>query len=464
MLPFVQKVKNYMDKHKLIVQGERLLIACSGGADSIALVRLLYDLQKEYELDIAIVHTDHQLRGEESAEDMQFVELLAKNLELPFYGAKIEVPRRVAAEGGNLSVICREERYAFFERIMRQYNYDKLVLGHHADDQIETVLMSLVRGTLSSSITGIPRTRPFSIGQIIRPFLCVTKEEIFEYVNLLGQPFRHDSSNDKHTYTRNRIRHTVVPMLVKENAHLSDQIQSFVERQQQDDAFLQRLAKEKFEQLVTASLNGTFFLDTMRFVEVPYALQRRVVLLLLNYLYHESDILLNDRLIESIISACNEREGNAVIHLPNGFFLVRHYHKVQFTSSYKKTERSRQMEIREDCWQDVGAGFSIYFTRDQNVMDTGEKWFVQLENNSLPLFIRQKVDGDRIQVKGMTSPKKVSRLFIDEKISTDDRAIWPLLVNQYDEILAVIGLRYDERFSKEYHGQNYVIYLKQNNY
>ncbi|MFF2755649.1 tRNA lysidine(34) synthetase TilS [Psychrobacillus sp. NPDC058041] len=462
MLPFVQKVKKYIDKHKLIEEGERLLLACSGGADSVALVRVLYELQKEYACEIAIVHTDHQLRGEESEEDMRFVEQLAETLRIPFYGTKIEVPNRVSIEGGNVQVICREERYAYFERIMEKHKYQKLVLGHHAVDQIETVVMSLVRGTLASSITGIPMRRSFSVGEIIRPFLCVTKDEILDYIQLLHQNFRHDPSNDKHTYTRNRIRHKVVPFLVEENSHVSDKIQSFVEKQQQDDALLKVMAKEKFEQLVTINSNGNFFLDTMRFSEVPSALQRRVVLLLLNYLYNESEILLNDRLVESILSVCNECEGNMEIHLPNGFLLVRHYNTVQFTSSFHESPLPGEIVIQEDYWHDIGAGFSIYLTSNLNGNISNEKWFVQLENNSLPLFIRQKEEGDRIQVKGMSSPKKVSRLFIDEKVSAEDRRVWPLLVNQNNDILAVIGLRYEKRFSKEYQGQNYVIYLKQN--
>ncbi|ALC87086.1 hypothetical protein AM499_15640 [Bacillus sp. FJAT-22090] len=460
MLSFAQKVKKYIDKHNLIDKGERLLIACSGGADSVALVRVLYELQKDYEIDIAIVHTDHQLRGEESAQDMRFVEELANSLKLPFYGTKIEVPSRVAEEGGNVQVICREERYAYFEVIMEQHNYPKLVLGHHADDQVETVIMSLVRGTLSSSITGIPRTRNFSTGEIIRPFLGVTKEEIFNYVHLLNQRFRHDPSNDKHTYTRNRIRHKVVPLLKEENALVSDRIQLFVEKQQQDDTLLQIMAKEKFEQLVTVDSNHSFFLDTMHFKEVPIALQRRVVLLLLNYLYNESDTFLNDRLIESILFACNEFEGNSVIHLPKSFFLVRHYNKVQFTSSIKEPALMGKMEIQEDCWFEVGAGFSIYLTRNIEANISEEKFYVQLDHDQLPLFIRQKAEGDRIHMKGMSSPKKVSRLFIDEKITAEDRYVWPLLVSKNNDILAVIGLRYEERFSKEYHGQNFVLYLK----
>ncbi|WP_166462469.1 tRNA lysidine(34) synthetase TilS [Psychrobacillus vulpis] len=460
MLPFVRKVKNYIDKHHLIEKGERLLVACSGGADSVALVCALHEIQEEYALQIGIVHTDHQLREEESAQDMQFVEQLAESLQLPFYGTKIEVPHRVAQEGGNVQVICREERYAYFESIMAQYQYQKLVQGHHADDQTETVLMSLMRGSLTPSITGIPRTRPFSIGKIIRPFLCVTKEEILEYVHLLSQSFRHDPSNDKHTYTRNRVRHKVVPLLKEENPQISESIRLFVEKQQQDDILLQTMAKEKYEQLVTVDSEGTFILDTMHFAEVPIALQRRVVLLLLKYLYINSDILLNERLIESILSACNEHEGNALIHLPNAFFLIRHYNKIQFTSSSRELEISNKIVIQEDSWQRIGAGFSIYLTKNLEKHFSDEKWFVQLENDLLPLSSRQKADGDRIQVKGMSSPKKVSRLFIDEKISAEERHVWPLLVNRNNDIIAVIGLRYEERFSKEYNGQNYVMYVK----
>jgi len=205
MHPFILKVKKYIDKYQLIQRGDRLLLACSGGADSVAAVLTFHELKKLYNLQLGIVHTDHQLRGAESAEDMHFVEQLAIRLDISFYGTTLEVPSRVEAEGGNVQVICREERYAYFDTVMKQENFDKLVFGHHADDQIETIIMSLVRGTLASSLTGIPITRPFSNGSIIRPFLCVTKDEILDYVQFQKQAFRHDPSNDKHTYTRNLL-------------------------------------------------------------------------------------------------------------------------------------------------------------------------------------------------------------------------------------------------------------------
>ena len=460
MLPIVRKVKNYIDKNNLIEGGERLLIACSGGADSVALVLILNDMKEQYGVEIGIVHTDHQLRGEESAEDMRFVEQLAKRLNLPFHAATLEVPSRVAAENGNVQVICREERYAFFANTMEQYKYDKLVVGHHADDQIESVIMSLVRGSISSSLTGIPKSRPFSIGQIIRPLLAITKVEIFDYINSLNQHFRHDPSNDKNTYTRNRFRHKIVPLFLEENPRVSETIQTFVEKQQQDEELLQELAKIKFEQLVTVDPSGTIFIETVQFSTVPIALQRRVVLLVLKYLYNDSDVRLSERMIESILSACNEQSGNILIHLPNAYFLIRHYNRVQFTSHYQIPELTGRVMIQENCWQEIGAGFSIYLTRDLTEAIEGERWFVQLDDGNLPLSVRQKADGDRIRVKGMDSPKKISRVFIDEKISSNERDVWPLLVDGNNGIIAVIGLRYEERFSKDYCSQNYILYIK----
>lgn len=461
MHPFILKVKKYIDKHQLIQSGDRLLLACSGGADSVATVLTFHSLKGLYDVQLGIVHTDHQLRGEESVEDMHFVEQLADRLDIPFYGTTLEVPSRVEAEGGNVQVICREERYAYFDIVMKQEHFDKLVLGHHADDQIETIVMTLVRGTLSSSLTGIPITRPFSEGSIIRPFLCVTKEEILDFVQFQEQSFRHDPSNDKHTYTRNRMRHTVVPLLRQENVHVADNIRTFVEKQQQDDTFLQMLAKEKFDQVVTFKSKSSFFMDTKEFSEIPVALQRRVILILLRYMYDSSNTLLNNRLIESILVACNEQDGNTVIHLPKDFFLIRHYSQVQFSSTPLQSLPIQSQIIDEDCWMEVGAGFSIYLTRNLNEqIPSDEKWFIQLENDSLPLSIRRKMEGDRIHLKGMSTPKKVSRLFIDEKISTEERRVWPILVSAKNGIMAVIGLRYGQLFEKERNTQNFVLYVK----
>ncbi|QUG39918.1 tRNA lysidine(34) synthetase TilS [Psychrobacillus sp. INOP01] len=461
MHPFIMKVKKYIDKHQLIQGGDRLLLACSGGVDSVAVVLTFQELKKLYNVQLGIVHTDHQLRGEESAEDMHFVEQLANRLDVPFYGTTLEVPSRVEAEGGNVQVICREERYAYFDTVMKQEHFEKLVFGHHADDQIETIVMSLVRGSLASSLTGIPITRPFSKGSIIRPFLCVTKEEILDFVLFKEQSFRHDPSNDKHTYTRNRLRHTVVPLLRQENLHVAESIRMFVEKQQQDDTFLQTLAKEKFDQLVTVKSDSSFCLDTKQFSKIAVALQRRVILILLKYLYDSSNTLLNNRLIESILTACNEQDGNTVIHLPKDFFLIRHYSQVQFSSYPLQTLPIQGQIIDEDCWRAVGAGYSIYLTRNLNEqVPSDEKWFIQLENDSLPLSIRPKMEGDRIHLKGMSTPKKVSRLFIDEKVSTEERVVWPILVSAKNDIMAVIGLRYGQQFEKKRNTQNFVLYVK----
>ena len=192
---------------------------------------------------------------------------------------------------------------------------------------------------------------------------------------------------------------------------------------------LQELAKIKFEQLVTVDPSGTIFIETVQFSTVPIALQRRVVLLVLKYLYNDSDVRLSERMIESILSACNEQSGNILIHLPNAYFLIRHYNRVQFTSHYQIPAQGRVM-IQENCWQEIGAGFSIYLTRDLTEAIEGERWFVQLDDGNLPLSVRQKADGDRIRVKGMDSPKKISRVFIDEKISSNERDVWPLLVDR----------------------------------
>ena len=460
MHPFVRKVKHYIDKHRLIEEKERLLIACSGGTDSVAMVLAMKEIAVFYHCDLGIVHTDHQLRGRESAEDLEFVRDLANRLQLPFYSTALEVMSRVEREGGNVQVVCREERYSFFKQVLETYNYDKLLLGHHADDQIENVLMSLIRGTVSSTITGIPKKRPFSRGQIIRPFLEVTKQEIAAYLQDNQQLHRHDPSNDKHTYTRNRIRHRLVPLLKEENPNISDRIRYFVEKQLQDEEYLQETAKKKYEQLVTVNEEGLPVIDSQCFSTVPIALQRRVILILLEYLYKNSDILLNDRLIESILAACNNHEGNEVLHLPNAFNLTRHYNHIQFSANKTAPVLRGEFVLSEDCWIDCGAGFSIYLSRNLSDNLSEEKWFVQLEDDHLPLTVRQKSQGDRIRIKGMTSSKKVSRLFIDEKILPDERKSWPLLVAANNDIIAVIGLRYGLLFSKQYSSQNYVMFVK----
>ena len=250
MRDFEQKVLQFIDSEHLVNKGNRLLIACSGGVDSMALLTFFDKYKKVLNIELFVAHVDHMLRGEQSAEDRLFVEQFCESRRIPCFSTAVPIPHLLAMHGGNSQAVCRKERYAFFTTIMHEQSIDTLVTAHHADDQLESILMGLAKAGTVTGMQGIHVKRSFAKGIIIRPFLMVTKEEIRGYLQKSGVSFREDASNEQDYYTRNRFRRHVVPLLKAENECIAQHATQFSMQLMQDDAYLRELAQQAFERLV----------------------------------------------------------------------------------------------------------------------------------------------------------------------------------------------------------------------
>lgn len=448
-LDFRQDVLMYSQKHNLISEGDRLLVACSGGADSIALLNFLHQQKEHLRIEIGCIHANHGLRGEESDEDERFVDSYCRKRNIPFYTKSLMIPDILNQQNGNVQDICRRERYQFFEQVMNQYNYSTLAVGHHGDDQVESVFMGLTRGTRTS---GMYAKRQFGNGQLIRPFLGVTRKQIEAYLHQQQDTYREDSSNKKDTYTRNRFRHHIVPLIEQENPNVASVISQWTHQQQQDEQLLQKLAGKEYEEIIVSTSPQSISIDLNRFVDIEVALQKRVVLLLLNYLYPNEHLWLSQSLIDQIHSQCLERDGSNEIHLPKGRKGLRHYSTMLF--SFEKASSSRMpppttLVIGE--WKSIDETLRINLVEREDTFRLDGGWYVTLESSELPLLARGRQSGDRLLLKGMNEPKRLSRLLIDEKVPRHVREAIPLLVTQQGEILGVPGVRLGSRFTKQPH-------------
>ncbi|MEK4496301.1 tRNA lysidine(34) synthetase TilS [Ureibacillus sp. FSL W8-0352] len=450
MVTFEKKVQNFIAEQQLVEAGDRLLIACSGGVDSMALLHFFIQLQEQCKVDLYVAHVDHMLRGKASYEDRLFVEQFCREHGIPIFSTSIPIPDLLEKEGGNSQAICRRERYAFFANIMKQYNINKLVTAHHADDQLETMLMSLARSGNVNGFKGISAKRAFSVGAIIRPFLVVTKEEITNYLQEKGGSFREDASNMKDDYTRNRFRHHIIPLLKNENKQVAIHAVQLAENLQQDDEFLLELAKKRFSSVVE-KMEDRFVLHIRPFQKEPLALQRRIILILLNYLYQPSDNQ-SYAIYSNILELCKSQEGNATIHLPNQIIANRSYGDIAFfkyQTSNNEEDYIQQIKIGE--WN-VLNGFRLYIGKlsDETGCQQNDIAAYYFNSNAIafPLKVRKRKEGDRIQLNGMQAPKRLSRLFIDEKIPLIERDDWPILVDSNEEILSVLGVRANHQFSR----------------
>lgn len=454
-MSFELKVKQFIEEEQLLQQDDHLLVAVSGGVDSMALLHYFVTTKDQWGVRIEAVHVDHMLRGEASAEDRAFVQRYCNKYGINLHATAIPIPEIKALENGNSQLICRRERYRYFGEIMQKTRATKLVTAHHADDQLESVLMGLTKNATMNSMQGIRPQRFFEGKSLIRPFLTVTKTEIREYLQKLGLDYREDASNNKDDYVRNRFRHHVVPLLELENPRVAEQVSHFTQHLQEDDAFLMTLAQDTFSKIMTRNNRNLYSMEIEEFQLVPVALQRRLILILLNYLYKDSNTIQSYALLTSLLKLCDATAGYAEVHLPEGLIAVRSYGKLTI---HKKelcegpTSAENPIISTANGWITVTKGVRLRLVKltelsTELLTDTAQLFYFDASKLTLPLYIRARKEGDRMLLKGMDQPKRLSRLFIDEKIPLNERNSWPLLITQSDEVVAVIGVRMGIFFS-----------------
>ena len=440
----------FIEKTMIIKPNDRLLIACSGGVDSMALLYFFMEYKKKVPVELVVAHVDHMLRGKVSLEDRHFVEAFCKSNQIQCEAVSLPIPQIIEEQGGNVQAICREERYKFFGQVMQKFNLNKLVTAHHADDQLESFVMSLTKSPSLNGLQGIRVKRKFLNKRVVRPFLSTTKDDIKNYLQSKKGTFREDSSNAKDSYTRNRIRHKVVPLLKAENPKVAEHAYLISKQLEEDEQCLMKLANDRFDKIVKKAGELSYELEISSFLEEAVALQRRVILILLNYLYNDANTVQSSILCTSILNLIKTQNGSAMLNLPQGYIVIREYGKLLFRKEQSlKAPIAKTIPLNE--WTDC-EGYRVYIGESSNVVtaqnEFDERFYFDPTSIQFPIQLRSREEGDRIQLEGMTEKKRVSRLFIDEKVPLSLRDNWPILVDVQNEILAVLGIRVSSKFYK----------------
>lgn len=460
MHSFEKKVLDFIRQETLLSSGQRVLVACSGGVDSVALLLFMASIREKLRIEVAAAHVDHMLRGKESEDDGSFVKGICGKLSIPFFGGKVPVPSILDVEGGNVQDVCRSGRYAFFNDVMRMEHYDVLVTAHHAEDQLETVLMQLSKGSVP---LGIQVKRSTNGGTVVRPFLPAMKKELLAYVKERGLHFREDPSNESDAYLRNRLRHHVSPIILSENPSAALNVVKMTKGLQEDELLLDSLAKERFASIVTFNVDGLPTFDVDLFRSMHTALQKRFIPLLLNYLYFGEIIPVeyNTALLNQLHHHLSASAGNVTIDLPKGYRFIREYGIVSFVKHVENPDTSLRILQKGEwtSWGDMLLYWDDVNTREE---EDEESMYFDLPDSDMPLYVRGRMDGDRILLPGMSRPKRLSRLFIDEKIGAEKRRKVPVITTARGEICAIPGVRYGIRFRKQKtEREKYILKLKE---
>lgn len=454
---FENTVWNFIEKNKLLFENETIVIGVSGSVDSLTLLYFLAQKAERMKWHLIVAHVDHMFRKEESQKDLEFVEDHCKKLGLTFEGVQINVPNIILQSGKNGQQAARDCRYSFFQEVMKKYQAQKLVLAHHLDDQAETMVMNLTREVSSTGKLGIPVKRFIEGGEVVRPFLCVSKAEIESQCKKFKLVPRVDSSNDKLTYTRNRIRKQVIPFLKKENSKALEHFSSFYNLLSEEDAFLQELAKQEFEKLKLEKKLDAYLLDLNAFRILKKPLQRRILPLILNSLTSLKHFSFSSVHIGLILSLVEDSRPSSTIQVDENFYVMKSFDQLLFCfEPFILPNYEEFLVVPGKTFLPNGdivlAEFIIGFNNANNLSEC------LIPSEYLPLKVRNKRDGDKIIVPNLSGRKKLKKVFLEKKIPVYLRNYWPVvLMNRSpEEILWVPNLVRAKQLNNEKQGKTYV--------
>lgn len=460
-----KQVLSYIVEKGLFVQGDKVVVGVSGGPDSLALLYFLHSISSEIGITLTVAHVDHMFRGETSFGDYRFVEASCEEIGVPFEGKRIDVPAYIKQTRTNMQQASRDCRYAFFREVMVQVDANKLALAHHLDDQAETIVMSLVRGVSGRARAGIPLQRSFENGTIVRPFLAVSRMEIEHYCERHNLEPRMDESNQKDTYTRNRFRKNVLPVIKRENPKALENIQRYSEEIEAEETWMQSIAEESFNKLIMHEESGILTISTPQFLAMPIPLQRRVIHLILNYLYKVKPFPFSYVHVNGILSLILLTVPSKTIQLPGNLLVTKAYNDLLFHFEPIPNEFF-EMKINIPGITVLPNGDIIEAIISPTYPSNEKRddiFVLEKELYQFPIIVRNRRDGDRIIIKGLNGRKKLKKVFIENKIPIHLRKNWPVIcIKESGEVLWVPGLQKGDA-AQRFNSDSYIIlkYLKQ---
>ena len=437
------KTLQFLKKEQIDLRQKTILVAVSGGPDSVALLHFLKTYQETWQMRLIPVTINHQLR-EEAGEEVEYVASLAKAWGLPFVSRKIDVVAYKEKESLSVQMAARHLRYEALAEVMEEEKADYVAFGHHGDDQIETLLIALLRSTNLRGLRGIPVKRPFHRGEIIRPLLGVTREDIERYCIRHSLEPKHDASNDDMTYVRNYLRKQVVPLLKEKNLHLDRTVQRLTATIQEDEAYLHKLAQEEFERIVRKEpKEKKLIIKRQDLRHLAPSLQRRIYRLTLDYLYEKTLPQLSYNHEQLFLSLLDEATQNQQLHFPKDLIIEVVYDNLElyFKKEAQEAFHTYVYDIPATISLPGGAELDITVT-DEKTKEKGPFEFVCAASEvTFPIHIRTRKPGDRMRYRGLNGSKKIKDILIDEKVPRQKRDEQLLLVDHTGRILWLIGVR-----------------------
>ena len=447
-----RKVLSYIKDNDLIQDGDKVVVALSGGPDSVCLLNILFELKKELNINIVAAHLNHLLRGEDSFKDEEYAIDICNSMGIQCFVKRVDIDSYSKEHKLSSEMAGRSVRYDFFEEILKKEEFNKIATAHNANDQAETILFRLMRGTGLEGLGGIKVSRD---NKIIRPILCLTREEVEEYINLKNLNPRIDKTNFEKIYNRNKIRLDILPYM-KENFN-EDIIQTLNRMSvliQKDNEFLESLSLSFYNKYCIEH-NDYFIIKKEIFKEeepiVNRVLRRAVVK------YSRSNYDFEMKHIYKIYHLSKNVSGK-ILDLPNGVYAENIYGDIYIKNKERKINKNNIKEeiilnksnINKNTveFNNLIIKFSVINNIERNNGNLNESNLIKyfdLDKVNNNILLRSRMNGDKIIPLGMKGSKKLKDIFIDMKIPKEERYNIPVLC--FDEKIAwIIGVRTSEEY------------------
>src|ERR1041385_144442 len=436
---FLHAFKEFIHKFRLVEREESIIVAVSGGLDSIVLLDAFEEIKKEIKLHIAVAHFNHELREKDSDEDEAFVRAAAKERGLECYVEHANTASVAESKKLSIQETARDLRYTFLNKLRSSLGYQKIATVHHADDNAETVLFNIFRGAGVHGLSGIPAFRKDI--SLIRPFLFATREQIEEYAKTKSLLYREDSTNIKNEYTRNFLRNSVIPLIHENiNPNLTATLRRTAELFEQLEQYLKDEAMKVLLEVIIRRSSKEIVLDMNKFHMQPVFLQEH---LLLHIAKDFTKVEIDFTSVKTMLKISHAETGTSCSISKDTVFYRNRDHLI-----FKHVPNTNPFLYRitpNKMFEFESFQFNSAPVVKASLSDDPCVEYVDAASLGKELILRSWNEGDWFVPLGMNEKKKLSDFFIDQKIPLFEKQIIPILMSDGD-IVWVCGKRLDDRY------------------
>ncbi|MFU0828638.1 MAG: tRNA(Ile)-lysidine synthase [Lachnoclostridium sp.] len=451
----LNKIKNFIDKYNMIQKGDRIVVGVSGGADSVCLFDVLLKLAPVYGHTLFVVHVNHGIRGKEADEDEAYVKKLCLDNQVSFTAMKTDVRAIAAKEGLSEEEAGRKVRYEAFYHCFTENKCNKIAIAHNKNDNAETILFHLFRGSGIKGLTGIQPVRDV----IIRPLLNTGRDEIEAYLNENGISYRTDRTNLTSDYTRNKIRHQIISFAKEEiNSAAVEHIVSAANKLAEIESYLEKNIEIGFRNSVTyLEEKKSYVIDINKLKQEDPVLQKGIIRRTLTQLATRAKDL--ETLHVELVLDLMEKQSGKVLNLPYGILAMKSYGTIILKTVKRDENQPGVKDSKFLTEQKLNIPGITYLPQTNQFLRTKlinykknmiiprngcTKWF-DYDKIKNTILVRTRREGDYIQIDSAGNKKKIKSLFIDEKIPRELRELLPLVADG-SHIMWVIGGRMSEAY------------------